>query len=174
MEITTERLILRPHGTKYLETTHKYASNYENTKYMMALPSDSLEATKEFLVGCENEWAKEKPSFYEFAIIKNEIHIGAVSFYLNDTYDTANIGWILDSDYHGFGYASEAASALVKYASEELGINHFVAFCDSENLASEGVMKKLGMVRVSLSRGRKNKGSDEERMEYMYEMRGDI
>lgn len=170
MEITTERLILRPHGPKYLESTHKYAADYENTKYMMALPSDSLEATKEFLIGCENEWQKEKPSFYEFAIIKDEIHIGAVSIYLNDTYDTANIGWILDSNYHGFGYASEAALALVKYAYEDLGINHFIAFCDSENLASEAVMKKIGMTRVSLSGGRKNKSSDEERKEYMYEM----
>ena len=46
MKITTKRLILRPHGTEYLETTHKYASDLENTKYMMALPSDSLEATR--------------------------------------------------------------------------------------------------------------------------------
>lgn len=169
MEITTERLKLRPHGTKYLDTTHRYASDLENTKYMMALPSDSLEATKEFLEKCEKEQVKERPSFYEFAIIKDEKHIGAVSFYLNDTYDTANIGWILDSNYHGYGYASEAASALVNFAIE-LGIKHFVAFCDSENLASEGVMKKLGMTRVSLSGGRKNKGSEEERKEYMYEM----
>ena len=34
--LTTERLTLLPHGTKYLDTTHEYAADMEHTKYMMA------------------------------------------------------------------------------------------------------------------------------------------
>ena len=34
-----------------------------------------MEITTEFLIGCENEWQKEKPSFYEFAIIKDGIYV---------------------------------------------------------------------------------------------------
>ena len=168
--INTERLTLVPHGTKYLDTTHEYAADIENTKYMMALPSDSLEATREFLESCEKEWEKEKPSFYELAILIDGIQIGSIGLYLNESYDTCELGWILARDYHGFGYATEAAMAAMKYAKEEIGINHFIAHCDSENSASENVMKKLGMTKVSCHGGRKNKGSDEERMEYMYEV----
>ena len=167
--INTERLTLVPHGTKYLDTTHEYAADIENTKYMMALPSDSLEATREFLESCEKEWEKEKPAFYELAILKDEIQIGSIGLYLNESYDTCELGWILAREYHGFGYATEAALAVMKYAKEEIGINHFIAHCDSENTASENVMKKLGMTKVSCHGGRKNKGSDEERMEYLYE-----
>lgn len=168
--IQAERLTLVPHGTKYLDTTHEYASDIENTKYMMALPSDSLEATREFLESCEREWEKEKPEFYELAIIKDGIQIGSIGLYLNENCDTCELGWILARDYHGYGYATEAALAAMKYASEEIGIQHFIAHCDSENSASENVMKKLGMTKVSCYGGRKNKGSYEERMECLYEM----
>lgn len=167
--IKTERLTLLPHGTKYLDTTHEYASDIENTKYMMALPSDSLEATRDFLIACEREWEKEKPEFYELAILKDGIQIGSIGLYLNESYDTCELGWILARDYHGYGYATEAARAAMEYAKEQIGINHFIAHCDSENNASENVMKKLGMTKVSCHGGRKNKGSDEERMEYLYE-----
>ena len=74
-------------------------------------------------------------------------------------------------DYHNYGYATEAAKATMKYAKEQLGLTHFIAHCDSENTASENVMKKIGMTRVSCHGGRKNKGSDEERWEYLYEVR---
>lgn len=168
--ITTERLTLVPHGTKYLDTTHEYASDIENTKYMMALPSDSLEATREFLESCEREWEKEKPEFYELAILKDGIQIGSIGLYLNENRDTCELGWILARNYHGFGYATEAALAAMEYAREEVGIQHFIAHCDSENSASENVMKKLGMTKVSCYGGRKNKGSDEERMECLYEI----
>ena len=41
-EIRTERLVLRPLGVKYLQTTHIYASDYENTKYMVNLPNADI------------------------------------------------------------------------------------------------------------------------------------
>lgn len=170
MEIKTERLIIKPMGMEFLESTHKYASDTENTKFMMSLPSESIEDTKEFLMYCEQEWNKEKPEDCEFALIKDGIHIGGVGFSVNEEYDTANIGWILASDYHNCGYASEAAAAIINFGKEHLSIHHFIATCDTENTASENVMKKLGFSKVSCHGGRKNKSSDEERQEYLYEL----
>lgn len=171
VRLTTQRLLLVPHGTKYLDTTHEYASDIENTKYMMALPSDSLEATRDFLLSCEKEWEKETPTFYEFAILREGVQIGSIGLYRNEQSDTVELGWILAKDYHKCGYATEAAKAVMEYAKEQIGITHFVAHCDSENTASENVMKKIGMTKVSCHGGRKNKNSDEERQEYMYEIR---
>ena len=169
--LVADRLILLPHGTKYIETTHKYATDIENTKYMMALPSDSYEATMSFLESCEAEWNKDVPGFLEFAIIKDKIQIGSIGLYINDACDSVELGWILDREQHGFGYATEAAKAAMLYAQNELNISNFTATCDSENIASENVMKKLGMTRVCCRGGRKNKNSDEERLEYLYEKR---
>ena len=58
-EINTERLTLRPLGTEYLESVHEYASDPENTKYMIHLPNESIEETRDFLMRAENEWMPE-------------------------------------------------------------------------------------------------------------------
>lgn len=45
-----------------------------------------------------------------------------------------------------------------------------IAHCDTENVPSYKTMEKIGMHRVSESGDRKNKYSDEERREYIYEL----
>ena len=169
-EIRTQRLTLKPHDICYLATTHRYASDMENTKYMTCLPCENIEETKAFLHSCAQEWEKPAPGFYELAILKNGEHIGAVSIYLNPERDTANLGWILASEHHGHGYATEAAAALVDFARKKLGIRRFTAHCDRENAASENVMRKLGMKKVGEYGGRKNRASPEERTELEYEL----
>lgn len=54
---------------------------------------------------------KEKTTFLEFAIIYNDVHIGAVSVYLEN--DTGELGWIINKNYWGNGFACEAAKALI-------------------------------------------------------------
>ena len=62
MEIKTSRLILRPMSMEYLESTHKYASDQENTRYMLFLPNNTLEETIGYLGDAEEEWKKEAPT----------------------------------------------------------------------------------------------------------------
>lgn len=169
-EIRTERLVLRPLGVKYLQTTHIYASDYENTKYMYYLPNDRLEDTLAFLQKAEQEWEKEDPTFFEFAICINDKHIGAVSLYLDDGRCSGELGWIIYKPYWNQGIATEATKAVVNFAVQELGVNRFTAHCDSENIGSYKVMEKIGMKRTDVYGGRKNKSSNEERIEFKYEM----
>lgn len=170
MEIRTQRLTLRPIGMQDLETTYAYSADRENTKYMMFLPDDSIEETKEFLENCEHEWEKKDPCYYEFAVIVNGRHIGGVSIYLMGLRDTAELGWILDKHYQGKGYATEAASAVMGFAENQLSVHHFMAHCDSENRASQNVMSKLGFYCMGCSTGRKNKSSSEDRKEMTFEL----
>lgn len=169
MIINTERLILEPLGIKYLESVHAYASDPENTRYMCNLPNKSIEETMEFLQRADEEWKKETPSFYEFAIVYKNQQIGAVSLHLDNDQLSGELGWILRKEYWKQGIAYEAAKALLDYAVKKLKIKHFIAHCDAENIASYKIMEKLGMTRTSSHGGRKNKSSDLERMEYQYE-----
>ena len=61
-----------------LETTHAYSSDKDNTKYMLFLPNESIEETKEFLEECQQQWHKQKPDYYEFAVIADGKHIGGI------------------------------------------------------------------------------------------------
>lgn len=171
MEIKTNRLILCPLGIKYLESTHEYASDREATKYMMFLPNDTVEETAEFLKNADAEWSKQDPEYYEFAVLLNNRHVGAVSLYPDESRTTCELGWILHRDFWRQGITTEAMKALLDYSVNVLNIHHFIAHCDSENIASYKVMEKLGMVRTECNGGRKNKSSDEERKEYLYELK---
>lgn len=167
-EIKTERLVLKPLGKNYLNSTIRYAMDYENTKYMCYLPDETVEEAEEFLTNVENEWKKEKPQFLEFAVTYDDEHIGAVSVYFEN--DAGELGWIIHKDHWGNGFAYEAAKALIDYAKSEIKVNHFLAHCDTENIASYKVMEKLGMSRTGEWGGRRNKSAVKDSSEYQYEL----
>jgi RimJ/RimL family protein N-acetyltransferase len=54
--------------------------------------------------------------------------------------------WALRPDERGKGYATEAAAAMVRFAFDELRLRRVVATTEFDNLASIGVMRRLGMV----------------------------
>lgn len=49
------------------------------------------------------------------------------------------------------------AEALVTYFIDNMKTTHFIAHCDTENVASYRVMEKLGMVKTGKWGGRRNK-----------------
>ncbi len=53
--------------------------------------------------------------------------------------------WAISPRHQGHGYATEAARAMVDYAFNELKLRRIVATTEYDNLASQGVMRKLGM-----------------------------
>ena len=55
------------------------------------------------------------------------------------------IGWRLDSAYWHHGYATEAATACLKFAFEKLKLNEVKAFTAVQNTPSEKLMLRLGM-----------------------------
>ena len=170
MNIHTKRLLLVPLGPQYLISTHEYASDFDNTKYMMYLPNININETKSFLEGAQEEWQKFSPEFYEYAILLDREHIGAVSIYINKDNAEGELGWIINKKYWGNGYAKEAAKVIMNFAIQELKVRKFVAHCDSENISSSRVMEKLGMSLASKTQGRRNKSSNEDREELMYSL----
>ena len=170
VELMTERLKLVPINIEFLETAHLYAGDLENSRFMMFLPNDTIEETKEFILRSQEEWKKENPDDMEFAIIMDGNHVGGVNLELKENRSVAEIGWTVQKNYWRRGIATEAALALIQYAKEKLKVKKIIAHCDTENVPSYKTMEKIGMHRVSESGGRKNKSSDEERREYLYEM----
>lgn len=143
--IKTKRLLLRPLCMDDINTVHAYASNLDNTNYMLFLPNETIAESMEFLRFVTLEWQKELPSTYEFAIVLDNIHIGTISISLDDTRQQGEIGWILHKDYWNLGYTTEVAIAILDFAKNHLGLQSVVAHCDHRNLASIKVMEKIGM-----------------------------
>lgn len=60
---------------------------------------------------------------------------------------TADIGWSLHPDYHGQGYATEGARALLDFLFTVRSLHRVTATCDQRNVASTRLMERLGMRR---------------------------
>jgi [ribosomal protein S5]-alanine N-acetyltransferase len=59
------------------------------------------------------------------------------------------IGWRFNKEVWRHGFATEAASACIKYGFENLGFDKIVSFTSIINTGSEKVMKKIGMEYVA-------------------------
>ncbi len=59
----------------------------------------------------------------------------------------AELGWVLDPDFTGHGYATEAVRELMRICFEELRIRRVVATCFADNLPSWRLMERVGMRR---------------------------
>lgn len=57
------------------------------------------------------------------------------------------IGWRLARSAWGRGYATEAATAVIRQAFDELGLDEVVSFTTVGNVRSRAVMERLGMTR---------------------------
>lgn len=143
--IKTERLLLRPLCTNDLETVHQYASDHKITRYMMSLPNDTIEESQKFIDDAVAQWQKTSPDFYEYAVILDDFQIGGVCLYMTEDRKQGELGWILNPDYQGRGYAVEAAKAVIDLA-RHLELESVFARCDSRNKVSEKVMQRLGMI----------------------------
>jgi RimJ/RimL family protein N-acetyltransferase len=62
-------------------------------------------------------------------------------------YNTTEFGlfWVIDPDHQRQGYAAEAAQAMIADAFRQMGLKRIVATTEYENVASQGVMRKIGM-----------------------------
>ncbi len=70
--------------------------------------------------------------------------IGMCGLIKRDTLDCVDIGYAYLPDWRGQGYAFEAAQAVLAYAPT-LGLRRLLAIASPGNVASNGLLRKLGM-----------------------------
>jgi RimJ/RimL family protein N-acetyltransferase len=56
-----------------------------------------------------------------------------------------DLGYELNPDHWGNGYATEAARAMVRFGFTKLGLHRIWSWCIADNVASVRVLEKLGM-----------------------------
>lgn len=140
--LTTTRLIIRPFTGADVNAVHTYTSNAQVMTYIDdgAL---TLTQTQDFVHLQIGDDAKA------FAVVLSSTHqlmwhIIAHPWVAHRTYE---LGWVFNPTYHGQGFATEAASAVMAYCFDHLDAHRVIATCQPENPASFRVMEKLGMRR---------------------------
>lgn len=138
-------ITIRPFLESDLFDIHTYASSPHTTKYMLWGPN-TLEETEHFLKQTIENYQKNPITNHEYGIEYDGKIIGGIGLFIDYIDKSAEIGWILNEDYHRRGIMFVAASKMIELA-KSLGVEKLHATADSRNLPSYKLMEKLGMKR---------------------------
>ncbi|MHB1004806.1 MAG: GNAT family N-acetyltransferase [Chloroflexota bacterium] len=144
--IETGRLVIRPFKGDDWHDFFSYTSRPEVWELLPSEPYTRQEAKR--YVDDAASAVERTGLLTEMAVALKSTDrlVGHVSFRVyNATYRTREIGWVISPAFQNHGYATEAASALLRYGFESLNLHRVVATCDTRNAASYRVMEKLGM-----------------------------
>ena len=144
--LKTCRLVLRPMSVRDTDDMFSYASRADLTEYLLWAPHASRGYTRDYLKYIESRY--RIGDFYDWAVVERESGrmIGTCGFTRFDPpHNSAEIGYVLNPDYHGRGYATEVSDRVIRYGFEELGLHRIEAKFMQGNDASLRVMEKLGM-----------------------------
>lgn len=145
--ISTERLTLRVMTPDDLDDVHAFQSDPDVVRYQLFEPR-----TREEVAEKSAEWGKatrlEKVGDYIQPAMQTADGrvIGLMYFTITSTDDeTGEIGWAMNKQFHGQGYASEAASAILDLAFGPLDLHRVYAELDPRNEPSVRLCERLGM-----------------------------
>lgn len=142
----TERLYIREFNIDDVDSVYEYFGDPETTFFMDWGPG-SYDEAKNFVLSALKHQISEPRKAFEFAVClsDNGKLIGTVSLYLDDNLTQGSLGYILNKNFHHCGYMHEAISKMLAFGFLNLNLHRIYAICDSQNQASENVMRCLSM-----------------------------
>jgi RimJ/RimL family protein N-acetyltransferase len=148
-ELRTTRLLLRPWRD---DDRAPFAALNADPRVVEFLPGplsrSESDALVDRIVGHFDQhgfgfWAVEAPGVEAFV---GMVGLSVPGFEAHFT-PCVEVGWRLDPQSWGLGYATEAAGAAMRFGFERAGLGEIVSFTVPENLRSRRVMERLGMTR---------------------------
>jgi RimJ/RimL family protein N-acetyltransferase len=148
--IDTERLRLRPFRRGDVEAVFAYRQRADVAQYLFDGPMshESVTEVVQLRIGQDRLAGEGNKIFLAAEIKETQRVIGEVSLILRDqAARQAEIGYIFHPEFHGRGYATEAARMLLQMGFAGASVHRIYARCAVANDASWKVMERLGMRR---------------------------
>ncbi len=141
--IQTPRLIIRPFQEQDCNSLFEYLSDPGIYKYEPGEPITMDEARKLTLE------RSKSTIFWAVELRDTQKMVGHLYFQQTEPLEflTWELGYIFNPRYQNKGYATESATALIRYGFDHWGIHRVIAHCNPENIASWKVLEKIGMRR---------------------------
>ncbi len=144
--LETKRLILRKLKIEDASDIFEFTKSDTITKYLTWDAHKSVETTKKFIESVLTKYKNGEPA--QWVLYHKEVNkaIGIAGFitYLSE-HKRAEIAFILSEAYGNKGYMTETLMQILEIGFCELNLNRIEAKCDKDNIASETVLKKIGM-----------------------------
>ncbi len=140
--LLSERLLLRPFEHSDAPAAHEVYRDELVMRWVGTGPVRRPEQTAAMLGGYIEHQRKYGFSFWAVILRDSGELVGDAGLYRRG--DRIELGYTLGRDHWGQGYGTEAAGACVAAAFEKLGVDQVEALVRPENVASAGVLAKLG------------------------------
>ena len=144
-------LVLRPPAREDLEQVLVWRNRPEVTRWLLRTTVDPEAFTSAWLDSVED------PHQHTVVALLDGVVVGTGSLEVRDgigQFDgdawrrsEGELGYLIDPDHAGRGFATAIAGAILELAFTELGLHRVTAGCFADNVASWRVMEKLGMRR---------------------------
>lgn len=146
LPLRSDRLRLRVHEPDDADWMQSLYSRPETSRFLLDEPWTS-ESTPEKLEERLTKTGLGSPDgALALVIEKDGIPIGDVGLWLTDRdRGQAEIGWVLDPQHGGKGYATEAVQVLIALAFEHYRLHRVTAQMDARNTASAALARRVGM-----------------------------
>ncbi|MGI8723821.1 MAG: GNAT family N-acetyltransferase [Methyloceanibacter sp.] len=139
MQITTQRLVLRPIRLTDAPRLALLAGDYDVASMTGTIPHPYSEQMA-------GEWIASALAGEEgvvFAILRSGVLIGCTG-YRTKAANHAEMGYWIGKPFWGQGYATEAVRALIRHAFDTDRLEYLIAGHFADNAASQRVIRKLG------------------------------
>ncbi|WIG15610.1 GNAT family N-acetyltransferase [Bacillus thuringiensis] len=144
MEITTERLIIRPFKGTDLQDVFAIYNNDDTCKYLLHNKWSHEDMQKRFDKKLVNNVLTTESNLSLAVIYKTNV-VRDLSVWYTDMKDTVEIGYCFSNEVAGKGSATEAVSSLVFKLFDEFNVHRIQANLDARNITSQKLCERIGM-----------------------------
>jgi RimJ/RimL family protein N-acetyltransferase len=142
LQLETPRLILRPPRLEDFDAWALFLEDEVATRFIGG-PQPRATAWRTFMSMC-GCWHMTGIAMFSVIEKSSGRWVGRLGPWYPEGWPEPEIGWGIAREHWGKGYASEGAAAAMDYAFDVLGWDHVIHCIDENNLASQGVAKRLG------------------------------
>lgn len=142
--LTTERLAFRPFTSDDFDLMAQLHRDPQVGRYFGGAWSD--EKVREAVAEFAAEHAERGHSKW-LAFTHDGAFVGRAGVSVWDHTGELELGYALLPAYWGRGLATEAARAVAAYAFRVTEVDHLIGFTHLQNVASQRVLERIGMVR---------------------------
>jgi RimJ/RimL family protein N-acetyltransferase len=142
LRLETPRLLLRPPRAEDLDGWAAFMTDAEASRFIGGTMPRAV--TWRQIMTMIGAWHSQ--GFAMFSVFEKTTGrwVGRVGPWMPEGWPGPEIGWAIVRDCWGRGYATEGAIAATNWAFDHLGWTHVIHSIAPENLASQGVARKLG------------------------------
>ena len=172
IKLQTERLIIRDPVLTELDDWHHLLSDSKVMHYLDDIQTHNKDESLKNLEEAVREAQSPNRTKYFFAVEHKESgqFIGSIGYTVTRATPLGKfvgVGYFISTEHQGKGYVTEAMKELIRFAFEENNVFRIETGCLAENIASERVMQKCGMIKEAERRQYQwHNGQIKDRVEY--------